>query len=128
MADITTLCHKFADTLRGKSNVDNGVCSVSFHRNIQVTVQGRARTSVVPAGVLFESLDADDVALNLTEIAVLQSEIPVFMHVLKQQGVIVSALHNHWLYMNPTIMYIHIQSVEPPLEFAKNCLFLHFVE
>lgn len=82
-------------------------------------VQERPSTSVVPAGVLFESLDEMGVALNLAEIAILESEIPVFMHSITQQGLIVSALHNHWLYMRPTIMYIHIQSVEPPLDFAR---------
>ncbi|MDR2993221.1 MAG: DUF1259 domain-containing protein, partial [Bacillus cereus] len=43
----------------------------------------------------------------------------LFLKSIVQQGIIVSALHNHWLYMTPLIMYIHIQSVEPPLHFAK---------
>lgn len=119
MNRITPLCDQFAEILRGKSKVEKEICSVSFHRNITVNVHGRPSTSVVPAGVLFESLDEKGVALNLAEIAVLESEIPVFMHSITQQGLIVSALHNHWLYMQPTIMYIHIQSVEPPLDFAR---------
>ena len=41
------------------------------------------------------------------------------MYSIVQQGLIVSALHNHWLFTNPVIMYIHIQSIEPPLNFAK---------
>jgi hypothetical protein len=117
--NLTTLCNQFAGILRGNSKVEKGVCTVSFHRNIKVTVQGRPSTSVVPAGVLFESLNENGTALNLAEIAILESEIPVFMHSITQQGLIVSALHNHWLYMQPTIMYIHIQSVEPPLDFAR---------
>ena len=64
-------------------------------------------------------MDQNGNALNLGEIAVLQEEIPAFMKSIVQQGIIVSALHNHWLYMNPLIMYIHIQSVESPLHFAK---------
>lgn len=73
----------------------------------------------MPANVSFESLDQNGRALNLVEIAVLQEEIPAFMQSVTQQGLIVSALHNHWLYTNPLIMYMHIQSVEPPLDFAR---------
>lgn len=82
-------------------------------------VQGKPSTSVIPVGVLFESLDQNGNALNLAEIAILQEEIPAFMQSVVHQGIIVSALHNHWLYINPLIMYIHLQSIEPPLNFAK---------
>ena len=119
MDNLASLCDQFAGILRGKSKIGKGVCTVSFHRNLKVTVQGRPSTSVIPASVLFESLDKKGIALNMSEIAVLESEIPVFMHSIIQQGLIVSALHTHWLYMQPTIMYIHIQSVEPPLDFAR---------
>jgi hypothetical protein len=113
------ICEQFAKILNGKSTINRDVCSVSLHRNLKVLVQGRESRSVVPAGVLFESLDQSGNALNLAEIAILQEEIPSFMYSIVQQRVIVSALHNHWLYTEPLIMYIHIQSVEPPLNFAK---------
>ncbi|CCW03646.1 hypothetical protein EBGED10_3610 [Bacillus sp. GeD10] len=64
-------------------------------------------------------MDQNGNALNSGEIAVLQEEISSFMKSIVQQEIIVSALHNHWLYMTLLIMYIHIQSVEPPLNFAK---------
>ncbi|WP_046954431.1 DUF1259 domain-containing protein [Bacillus cereus] len=119
MNDLNFLCEQFAKILNGKSNLNQGVCSVSLRRNIKVFVQGRPSTSVIPVGISFESLDQSGNALNFGEIAILQEEIPLFMHSIVQQGIIVSALHNHWLYMKPLIMYIHIQSVEPPLSFAK---------
>ncbi|MFD2211851.1 DUF1259 domain-containing protein [Virgibacillus halophilus] len=119
MNNFESICEQFAQILKGKSNVEQGSCSVSLHRNFQVLVQGYQSSSVVPAGVLFESMDQSGNALNLAEIAVLQEEIPGFMYSLIQQGLIVSALHNHWIYTDPLIMYVHIQSVEPPLNFAK---------
>lgn len=119
MAEFNSLCQQFAEALGGKSKVDEGVCTVSFHRNFQATVQGRPSKTVMPAGVLFESVDQNGNALNLAEIALLEQEIPAFMQAVVQQGLIVSALHNHWLFTNPTIMYIHIQSVEPPVDFAQ---------
>ncbi|MFB9760263.1 DUF1259 domain-containing protein [Ectobacillus funiculus] len=119
MNNLNFLCEQFARILNGKSNINQGVCSVSLRRNIKVFVQGRPSISVIPVGISFESLDQNGNALNFGEIAILQEEIPLFMQSIVQQGIIVSALHNHWLYMKPLIMYIHIQSVEPPLNFAK---------
>ncbi|MCU5332323.1 DUF1259 domain-containing protein [Bacillus wiedmannii] len=119
MNNLNFPCEQFAKILNGKSNINQGVCSVPLRRNIKVLVQGRPSTSVIPVGISFESLDQNGNALNFGEIAILQEEIPLFMQSIVQQGIIVSALHNHWLYMKPLIMYIHIQSVEPPLSFAK---------
>ncbi|RDW17585.1 methyltransferase [Oceanobacillus arenosus] len=119
MPNSHSLCGQFAAILNGKGTMNNGVCSVSLTRNFHATVQGKTSTTVVPADVLFESLDSKGNALNLAEIAILQEEIPTFMHAVVQQGIIVSALHNHWLFMEPLILYIHLQSVEPPLNFAK---------
>ncbi|MEI4771666.1 DUF1259 domain-containing protein [Psychrobacillus sp. FJAT-51614] len=31
----------------------------------------------------------------------------------------VSAIQNHWIFTNPTILYAHFQSVESPLSFAQ---------
>jgi hypothetical protein len=119
LVEFNSICTQFARTLRGKSKVNNGVCSVDFHRRIDTTVQGKPSKSVPSARVSFESLDQNGVALNLAEIAILEEEIPRFMKAAIDQGLIVSALHNHWLFTNPTIMYIHIQSVEKPLNFAN---------
>ncbi|WP_410986384.1 DUF1259 domain-containing protein [Bacillus cereus] len=119
MNNFNYICNQFATILKGKSKINQGGCSVSFRRNFSVLVQGKKSNYVIPVGVSFESLDQNGNALNLGEIAVLQEEIPSFIKSIVQQGIIVSAIHNHWLYMNPLIMYIHIQSVEPPLHFAK---------
>jgi hypothetical protein len=119
MNNFDSICEQFATLLKGKSKVNQGSCSVSLRRDFKVLVQGRQSNSVMPVGVLFESLDRNGHALNLAEVAVLQEEIPSFMYSIVQQGLIVSALHNHWLFTDPVIMYIHIQSIEPPLNFAK---------
>lgn len=119
MNDIKALCNQFAKILNGKGKLENGVCSVEMKRNFKVLVQGRSTSSVVPAGFSFEALDPNGHALNLAEIAILEEEIPGFMQMVTSQGIIVSALHNHWLFTKPNILYIHLQSVEPPLNFAK---------
>ncbi|WP_053220022.1 DUF1259 domain-containing protein [Virgibacillus senegalensis] len=119
MHTFDTMCEQFAIILNGESKVNRESCSVSLQREFQVTVQGYPSSSVVPAVVGFESMDKRGNAICLAEIAVLQEEIPAFLFALTQQGLIVSALHNHWLFTNPVIMYVHIQSVESPIHFAR---------
>lgn len=119
MNNFDSLCRQFAEILGGKPETQNDVCSVGLRRHFSVTIQGRPATSVKPADLLFESLDTSGNALNLGEIAILEEEVPGFMWSLTQQGIIVSGLHNHWIYTVPNILYIHLQSVEPPLRFAQ---------
>ena len=119
MNDLYSIGNRFAHILKGQCKINQGVCSVTLHRNFTVLVQGRKSRSVVPVGITFESLDQNGVALNLAEITLLQEEIPTFIHSIIKQGMIVSALHNHWIFTEPAILYLHIQSVEPPIGFAR---------
>lgn len=38
---------------------------------------------------------------------------------LRKRDIIVTAVHNHWLFENPRAMYMHFESIEPPLEFSR---------
>lgn len=87
-------------------------------RNLYVTIPDLVSRSAVPAGITFELLDHDGNALNLGEVAVLQEELPLFIHQLVKNNLIVSSIHNKWIFTNPFILYVHFQSVEPPLSFA----------
>ncbi|MCT1904054.1 DUF1259 domain-containing protein [Oceanobacillus sojae] len=115
---METLCSEFAQAVNGKGTVNNGVCSVDLQRQFKVEVEGKTSSSVVPVSIVFESLDTEGNALNLAEIAILEEELPLFVKKVTQEGLIVSAIHNHWIYTDPVIMYVHIQSVEPPVSFA----------
>lgn len=119
MNQIDTICHQFGTILRGKGKASKEGCTVELQRQFNVTVQGKSSKSVLPAGFTFESLDQYGNALNLGEIAILEEEIPAFTHSIVQQGITISALHNHWIFMKPNLLYLHIQSVEPPLNFAR---------
>ena len=113
------VCEQFGQVLRGKSQMKNGVCSVSFKRQIDLTIQGKKSSATLGVNATFESLDQQGLALNISEVPILESEIPTFEYAVVQQGLIISAIHNHWLYTNPTLLYIHLQSVEPPIQFAQ---------
>ncbi|MFD2616506.1 DUF1259 domain-containing protein [Terrilactibacillus laevilacticus] len=119
MNSINTLCQQFGQILKEKPKINNGVCSVEIKRNLTVTIQGRPSRGELHAEVSFESLDHNGNALNLGETVILEEEIPAFTSILIRNGIIISALHNHWLFTEPTILYIHFQSVEPPLDFAR---------
>ncbi|CAG9609398.1 DUF1259 domain-containing protein [Pseudoneobacillus rhizosphaerae] len=58
-------------------------------------------------------------ALNLGETVLLEEEINPLLTELRKRKIIVTAIHNHWLFDDPRAMYMHFESVEPPLEFAK---------
>ncbi|GAA0378372.1 DUF1259 domain-containing protein [Bacillus horti] len=117
--DINKLCQQFGQILNETPKINNGVCTVEIERQLNVTIQGRPSRGELHAEVSFESLDHDGHALNLGETVLLEEEVPAFSSLLIRNGIIISALHNHWLFTKPTILYIHFQSVEPPLNFAR---------
>ncbi|MGO4901372.1 DUF1259 domain-containing protein [Bacillus sp. GM2] len=119
MQSFHSLCQQFGHILNGEPHIEHGVCSVSIKRNLRVTIQGRPSKGVGMEEVMFESLDQNGTALNMAEVAILPEEIPLFTKKLVDQGIIISALHNHWIFTKPNILYIHFQSVEPPLTFAR---------
>lgn len=118
LSNFNTLCQQFGEILNGKAEMKEGACSVEMKRHIPVTIQGRPVHSEIHTDITFESLDVQGNALNLGETVILEEEIPLFVHALVKSGIIISAIHNHWLYTHPKILYIHFQSVEPPLTFA----------
>ena len=119
MENFHTICTQFAQIVNGKPSMKNGSCSVELERKFHLTIQGRPSRSALPAGITFESLDYEGNALNLGEVAVRQEELPTFVRALVKYNLIVSAIHNHWIFTDPIILYVHFQSVESPLTFAQ---------
>ncbi|XID96070.1 DUF1259 domain-containing protein [Paenibacillaceae bacterium WGS1546] len=115
------LCQEFARILGGTAEVANGVCTVTRVRNnLRPLIQNRPARSIlaIAAFFSFEDLDRRGNALNLGETVILQEEINPFISALRARGIEVTAFHNHWLFDNPRLMYIHFKSVEPPISFA----------
>ena len=120
MQNISPLCSQFAQILCGKPRVEAGVCSVQRDRpHIEVTILGRPCRSVLSSEWSFESLDREGRALTLGETALLEEEVPAFTWHLQRSGIVVSAIHNHWLKESPRLIYVHYESVEDPLSFAR---------
>jgi hypothetical protein len=112
------LCRELASILGGTSRFENGVCTVSKPRNLHVTVMGRPAKSTAALEFAFESFGSDGTALCLAELAVLPQEINPVAAVLVRNRIPITAIHNHWLYTVPTILYFHFETVDNPVRFA----------
>ncbi|MCQ6281066.1 DUF1259 domain-containing protein [Bacillus sp. EB600] len=71
-----------------------------------------------PQAFSFENMDREGNALCLGETVILQEEINPLISRLREFGIIVTALHNHWLFDKPRLMFIHFESIDRPLSFS----------
>lgn len=126
------LCNQFADILDSVIlPSEEDVCVVTRQRDIDATIAGIPTRSplVINALFSFEAVDEEGDALNLGETVILQEEINPFISLLRALGIEVTGLHNHWLFEEPRLFYIHFFSVEDPLTFARKvALAFQFLE
>lgn len=122
MEKFCRVCNEFARILGAEIlSQDNNVCTVTFMRNINARILGRRTKSPLALSALFsfESPDNCGRTLNLGETVILQEEINRFVSALRERGILVTAIHNHWLCEDPRLMYIHFESIDRPLDFAR---------
>ena len=122
MGSFCRTCNRFAEILGAEIlSTENNVCTVTFMRDIDAEILGRRTRSPLALAALFsfESPDTNDRTLNLGETVILQNEINDFISALRERGILVTALHNHWLFDDPRLMYIHFESIDRPLDFAR---------
>jgi hypothetical protein len=120
---ISPQCKRFAEIFGGEAQVVNGVCvATKLRTNINVKILGRRSKGLftLPFGISYESVGADGRALCLGESVILTKEINPFISRLRKSGIKITALHNHWLFANPNIWYIHWEAIQRPLVFARN--------
>ncbi|MDG0873980.1 DUF1259 domain-containing protein [Paenibacillus thiaminolyticus] len=49
----------------------------------------------------------------------LQSEVQRFINAARKRGFKITAIHNHWLFDKPRLMYLHLETIENPVTFAR---------
>ncbi|MGE5416887.1 MAG: DUF1259 domain-containing protein [Acidobacteriota bacterium] len=119
---MSTTCHKFARILKAKRSSNPGVCFVTRMRNdIKVNVLGRRTHSptVFLMAFSFENVSSNGKALCLGEFVFRQTEVQRFLDALSRHGIKATAVHNHWLFENPRLIYIHWEAITEPLRFAR---------
>lgn len=117
---MSKTCQKLADIIGGQVITAAPVCVVQRLRNINATILGRRTRSplALPFALSFEDNKGGN-TLNLGETVILQREINPFMSALRKRGLIVTAVHNHWLFDKPRLMYMHWENTGNPFKFAR---------
>ncbi len=113
-------CQRLANIIGGEVITAAPVCVVQRLRNINASILNRRTRSplALPFALSFENNQGGR-TLNLGETVILQSEINRFMSALRKRGLIVTAVHNHWLFDSPRLMYMHWENVGNPFQFAR---------
>ncbi|MCM3677152.1 DUF1259 domain-containing protein [Peribacillus simplex] len=113
------ICQEFARIIGGQEGFAGGKCVTTINRNeIKAKISGKRFR--VTSSFSFESRDnKTGRALCLGRVALLQKEVENFVASILKQGIIVSSIHNEWLFDNPNLIYVNIEAVADPLVFAK---------
>ncbi len=117
--DDESICQQFARIIGGQEGFAGGKCVATINRDeIQVTIlKKRFR---VTTSFSFESRDnKTGQALCLGRVALLQKEVDRFVAAILKQGIIVSSIHNEWLFDKPNLIYVNIEDIADPLIFAR---------
>jgi hypothetical protein len=117
--DLEAVADTLKELLGAEGEAQEGMISLEISRDIDVKVQGRPFKSETDMEIHFEAFQEDGTALNHAEIVLLPEEVPDFTIELGKNDIPITALHNHWLFAEPAIKYLHVQTVEKPESFAK---------
>jgi hypothetical protein len=93
----------------------------SLRDDLDPTILGvRTRSPLVlPVFFSIEASDSRSRTLDLGEAVLLQEEVGTVMLALRRAGIEVTALHNHWLFERPRLMYMHWEAVMEPQQFLR---------
>ncbi|MGG4047830.1 DUF1259 domain-containing protein [Paenibacillus favisporus] len=111
-----SLCDRLAAILGGKGTSDGKSCSIMIERKLNAKILGRNYET--EHEITIQSLK-NGTTLNTAEITLLQSEVQRFNSAARKQGFKVTAIHNHWLFEKPRLMYLHLETVQNPVTFAR---------
>lgn len=114
-------CKTIARIIGGSGSVTNGACVVQLLRNLNVKILGRRSRSplTLPFAISVENKDVKGRTLNLGETVILEREINRFVSALRRRGIKITAIHNHWLFQNKSFKYIHWESIDLPIAYAR---------
>ena len=95
--------------LKGTLNEREGVFKVNFPRkDIQATVAGARMIPDMGLGAWAAFTRAGDHAMVMGDIVLMENEVNPVMSAALDNGLKVTALHNHFIWDSPKIMFMHI--------------------
>jgi hypothetical protein len=118
---ICRRCPDLAAIVGGTPACVDNVCLIQSLRNdLSPTILGIRTRSPLVLPVFFSIEDGErGRTLNLGEAVLLQEETNTVMRVLRENDIIVTALHNHWLFERPRLMYMHWEARMDPEQFLR---------
>lgn len=119
MSNDELICQEFASIIGGQEGFAGGKCVATINRNeIKAIILGKR--FIVTSSFSFESRDKQTGrALCLGRVALFQKEVENFVTSILKQGIIVSSIHNEWLFDDPNLIYVNIEAIDDPLVFAR---------
>lgn len=120
MAKPDTLCKELASILGGKASSNNGICEVQVQRtDIDVTIMGVSSPAAAAHMFIFQRYANNQRALNLGDMVLVQDEVPQVIRELANRDITIAAVHNHWIFDDPHLIYVHVQAIMRPRVFAQ---------
>lgn len=119
MSNDELICQEFARIIGGQEGFAGGKCVATINRN-EIKAMILEKRFRVTSSFSFESRDNQTGrALCLGRVALLQKEVENFVASTLNQGIIVSSIHNEWFFDDPKLIYVNIEAVDDPLDFAR---------
>ncbi len=96
--------------LKGKLNDREGVYKISFARSdVKVTVDGWTMPPFMGLGTWAAFEGSNDAAMVMGDTVVFEDEVNPAMSVALDNGLHVTALHNHFFFDQPKVYFMHIE-------------------
>lgn len=109
-ADIDTARIDELTGLKGKMNEKEGVYKVTFPRNdVKVVVDGWSMPPFMGLGTWAAFTGTNDKALTMGDTVLFEDEVNQVMSAALENGLSVTALHNHFFFDQPKVYFMHIE-------------------
>src|SRR5437773_8033526 len=96
--------------LKGKMNEKEGVYKVTFPRNdVKVVVDGWTMPPFMGLGTWAAFTPAKDGAMVMGDTVLFEDEVNAAMSAALDNGLNVTALHNHFFFDKPKVFFMHIE-------------------
>src|SRR5437899_10196000 len=121
-ADMNTAPIDEITGLKGKMNEKEGVYKVTFPRNdVKVVVDGWTMPPFMGLGTWAAFTATKDGAMVMGDTVLFEDEVNAAMSAALDNGLNVTALHNHFFFDHPKVYFMHIEG-EGPVEKLANAV------
>lgn len=105
--------------LRKSGDFKDGVLKVNIPRNdLQVTIAGRAAPTPFGFGGWVALTKGQGMDVMMGDLVLTEDEVNPVMSAVLQNGLDVTALHNHFFWEQPRIFYMHVHGMGSPADLA----------